>query len=209
MCYYAHCGIKEIGAIMKILWVDTETTGLDPMKNSLVQLSCIAEIDGKIEGSYNTYVRPFKGDIINKDALSVTGLTIDQLREFPEPELVYTEFKSFLREFVDPYRKNKTKDDKFVWGGHNTKFDIDFVQAFFIKNNDKYFGSFFNYRQIDTLRIADFLTYCGINFGDSHKLGDLCEFNKVVLNNAHNSMADIEASRNLAIKFRGMLKDVE
>jgi oligoribonuclease (3'-5' exoribonuclease) len=33
---------------VKIFWFDTETTGLDPVVNSIVQLAAIIEIDGEV-----------------------------------------------------------------------------------------------------------------------------------------------------------------
>lgn len=35
---------------MKILWIDTETTGLDPDKHGIIQLAMIVDIDGQIKG---------------------------------------------------------------------------------------------------------------------------------------------------------------
>jgi DNA polymerase III epsilon subunit-like protein len=44
-------GINEnqVGGILKkTLYIDTETTGTDPAKHGLIQLACIAEIDGEV-----------------------------------------------------------------------------------------------------------------------------------------------------------------
>ena len=190
---------------MKILWVDVETTGLDSAKNGIIQLSCIVDIDGEVKDTLNLFVKPFPTDEIVPEALEVTGTKIEDLAGFMNPNEALAQMKSMMSKYIDPYKRGKTKNDKFYWGGHNTQFDINFVQEFFKKCGDKFFGSWFNYRQIDTLRMADFLVFGGRNFGESHKLGDLCKIGNVKLN-AHDSMSDISASREIAYRFKALLK---
>lgn len=190
---------------MKILWVDVETTGLDSVKNGVIQLSCIVDIDGEVKETLDLHLKPFATDEISQDALAVTGITMKDIDEFMSPYDAFDKFKSTLSKYVDPYKRNKMKNDKFYWGGHNTQFDMNFVQEFFKKCGDKFFGSWFNYRQIDTLRVADFLVFSGKNFGESHRLGELCKIGNIKLN-AHDSMSDITATREIAYRFKALMK---
>ena len=190
---------------MKILWVDVETTGLDAIKNGIIQLSCIVDIDGEIKDTLNLFIKPFDNDEIVPEALEVTGIKIEDLKGFISPNDALLKLQTMMSKYVDKYKRNKIKNDKFYWGGHNTQFDMNFVQEFFKKCGDKYFGSWFNYRQIDTLRMADFLVFSGKNFGESHKLGDLCKIGNIKLQ-AHDSMSDITASREIAYRFKALLK---
>ena len=53
--------MRQIGQIlMKNLWIDLETTGLDVKKHGVVQIAGIVEIDGEIQESFNFFTKPLK-----------------------------------------------------------------------------------------------------------------------------------------------------
>lgn len=136
---------------MKLLFFDLETTGVNFWQHGIHQLSGIIEVDGKFQKDFDFKVRPNPKAKIEKEALDVAGVTLDQIQAYPPMETVYKEFVSMLSEFVDKYNK---KDKFYLVGYNNASFDNQFLRAFFIQNNDNYFGSWFWSNSIDCMVMA-------------------------------------------------------
>jgi DNA polymerase III epsilon subunit-like protein len=69
---------------MKCVFLDTETTGTDPVKNGIIQLSGIISIPrggdvGWIDEPFDLKMQPFPADVIEDKALLVTGTTREEL----------------------------------------------------------------------------------------------------------------------------------
>lgn len=140
---------------MKILFFDLETTGLDPKKNGIHQLSLMLEVDGEIVKEVNVNVRPFPQDEINPDALKVSGLTPEQIvgEGYYSPQSVYKSLTTLLDAYCDKFDK---RDKVFLCGYNSQSFDSQFLRAFFEKNGDKYFGSYFWTVNFDVMVMAGF-----------------------------------------------------
>lgn len=181
----------------KVIWLDTETAGLRPEKHGLIQLACIVEIDGIEQGRFQSYVRPFPGDMISAKALEVSGTTREALETYPYPQQVLLEFRRFMMDYVDPF---KTKD-KFRAAGYNVEFDLMFLEEFFLKNEDQFFYSFVTHKYIDVLAVIQYFDFRGLITGLSNcKLGTVCKELDidVAFDDMHNALADVEATRALA-----------
>lgn len=181
---------------MKIFYFDVETTGLFPWKHGIVQLAYVIEVDFEEKESGSCFVRPFDSDEIDPKALAVNGLTKQQLDGFPEPTTFFSgTLLPLLAKYVDKYDKN----DKFCPAGFNTQFDVDFLQSFFKKNGDKYYGSWFNYDIIDPLQALRFFQPSEewIQKLPDKKLGTVAKHFGINLDNAHEALADIQATREL------------
>lgn len=179
----------------KIFWLDTETTGLDPVKHDIIQLAGIVEIDGEVKEEFEMFMQPQPDAPVSKEALEINGWTVEQLREFPLPKDQHTYLNLILAKYCDRY----DKQDKFLIGGQNPKFDIDFLREFYLKNNDKFFGSWFNYHHIDTTTIGALAEYKGAQL-PNFKLETLCKYFKIELQ-AHDALQDIRATREIFYKF--------
>ncbi len=59
----------------KIVFIDTETTGLKGMENGVHQISGIIDINGKIVDKFNFKVAPFEEDFITGNALKTSHVT--------------------------------------------------------------------------------------------------------------------------------------
>ena len=95
--------------------LDTETTGLNPENGDrIVDIACVELINhiqtGKI---YQTYINPQR--LMNDEALRITGITNEFLKDKPLFEDIADEFLDFV------------KDSTLVI--HNAKFDIDFLNS--------------------------------------------------------------------------------
>jgi len=178
--------------IKKIFWFDVETTGKKPELQDIVQLAFLIEIDGKIVESQNMLMQPFRYDTIEQEALDIHKRTVEEIKTYPDPRTVFPKLISFLEKYVDRYDRT----DKFHNGGYNTKFDMDFLKQYFIKNGDIYFGSWFNYKSIDPLPLLHILDGMGNVSLENYQLGTVCKHFKIPLK-AHDAQSDITATREL------------
>jgi len=135
---------------LKQVYIDTETTGINPKDNGLIQISGMIEIDSQMVKEFDFRVKPFLGDKIEDEALKVNGITREDLEKFESPDLVFEKLIALFNQYVNPYDKS----DKFFFIAYNARFDWDFLSNFFLKNNHKYFSSYFFFPQIDVMYLA-------------------------------------------------------
>jgi len=183
----------------KVLWFDSETTGLDPTKATIVQIAGIVEVDGEIKEEFNLKCRPFDTSTIDPAALETQGRTKEEIMKWPDPVEVHKKLLSIFSKYIDKF----DRQDKFFPAGHNVKFDIEFLNSFFKSCNDKYFGSWMLWNPIDTMQMAALLNYMEkidvVNF----KLEALCTQFKVKLG-GHDALQDIKSTRELGLKMMEM-----
>lgn len=180
---------------MKKLWIDLETTGLNPRKHSVVQIAGIVEIDGVHKESFCYKVRPLKGSAVSRQALEVIGSTVEDLKGYPNPPLIKQELLDIFNKYIDPYDKT----DKFYFLGYNARFDYDFLRAWFEKQLFSYFGSFFWFPPIDIMNMVAH-NLMGereklINF----KLFQVCKYLGIEVKESelHDALYDIELTKQL------------
>ena len=116
----------------KLFYLDVETSGLDPQKHGIIQISGEIEINGKTKEKFNWRVSLFKSQKVSSEALEITGTTVEQIRGYEDPIVVFKELKEMLEKYVSPYNKK----DKFFMVGYNShKFDSEFFRASSGKHN--------------------------------------------------------------------------
>lgn len=179
---------------MKICYIDTETTGVEPGRHGLIQVALIIEIDGKVEGEYDFRMRPFPSDAIDPKALEVNKIASSDLPNLPDPKEMHRHICTLLNQYVNRF----DMADKFTPAGFNVGFDLGFLRAFFLDNKNSYFGSYFNYRAVDPLPLLYWLRFAGAIDLPDYKLATVCEHFGIKLGeDAHDAMADIRATREL------------
>ena len=137
--------------LVKKLFYDLETTGVDERQNGIHQISGCLEIDGEVVEYFNFKVAPnLKAKIVD-EALAVGGVTLEQIKEYPEMGLIFRKFKALLKNHCDPYNP---KDKIYLVGYNNASFDDKFLRAWFLQNNDNYFGSWFYAGALDVMVLA-------------------------------------------------------
>lgn len=135
----------------KIIYLDLETTGLSPETHGIIQIGGEIEIGGETKEKFNFLVKPFKGQLISKEALEINKRTMAEIAAFEEPESIFRRFKNLLEKYIMPYDKS----DKFFMVGYNChSFDSQFLREFFVRNNSKYYGSYFWNPSIDVMLLA-------------------------------------------------------
>ena len=137
----------------KLFFYDLETTGTKYWKNGIHQISGAIVIDGEIKEVFDFKVRPNDNALIEEEALKVGNVTKEQVMAYPTMREVYSKIITMLSKYVDKFDK---KDKFHLVGYNNASFDNQFFRAFFVQNNDVYFGSWFWSDSIDIMVMASF-----------------------------------------------------
>lgn len=132
----------------EIILCDTETTGTNPNKDSLIQIAAAKVCGGKILDQFETFVNP--GFAISEEIVELTGITNDMVQNAPDPGLAVEQFAQFVgnRDLV----------------AHNAPFDKAFVLA--QAQEGAFVGTW-----IDTLAFSRIV----FPHFKSHRLGDLAK----------------------------------
>lgn len=177
----------------KILWLDLETTGIDCIKNGIIQISGMVEINKEIKEEFNIFSNVFPTDIVNEAALAISGHTKEDLLTFPDPTISFRKFINILGKYVDKFDSN----DKFIIAGYNVGFDKNFIWEHSKKCGEKYFGSFVRGYYLDVIQYILFYAYQHNDFKpDDYKLSTIAQYLNIELD-AHNAIADIKATRQI------------
>ena len=190
--------------MIKIIFIDTETGGVNAEKSALIQLSGIIEVDGTEKEKFNFYIKPFENSEVNEKALEVQGRTLEELgtEKYIDESIIYKKFLEILDKYIDKYDKN----DKFIVAGYNVKFDIDILKALFERNNNKFLFSYFNSSMLDPLYSVRLLQVAGmLPVLENNKLETWCKYFNIELK-AHDSLQDITATKKLIEKLVELIK---
>ena len=191
--------------MIKIIFIDTETGGVNAEKSALIQLSGIIEVDGTEKEKFNFYIKPFENSELNEKALEVQGRTLEELgtEKYIDENIIYKKFLEILDKYIDKYDKN----DKFIVAGYNVKFDIDILKALFERNNNKFLFSYFNSSMLDPLYSVRLLQVAGmLPVLENNKLETWCKYFNIELK-AHDSLQDITATKKLIEKLVELIKN--
>jgi DNA polymerase-3 subunit epsilon len=177
---------------MKVLYFDIEKTGLDPVKNDIIQLAGMVEINGETKEEFFLFSQPFSYENVEQGTLDVHGISIDTIKQFPAPDYLRIRLIKILGKHVDRYNPM----DKFYLAGQNIQFDLHFLEENFKKNNDIYFDSWFWRYCLDLYSLSTILRYKGILKTENLKLETLAKHFGIELK-ARDAMSDIRATREI------------
>lgn len=179
----------------KLLWIDTETTGLSSKKNGIIEIAGIIDIDGKNEKEFLLRMNPVNREI-NPGALGINGFTRERIKTLKPWTLVYIDFISGLTKEFHRFGK----DQKFILAGQNIAFDNRMVVGWAEECNAlEYYENLVNTDKrtfIDTQKISK--DFSGL---EDHKLGTICKRFGVDLKGAHTALGDIKATREVYYKM--------
>lgn len=190
---------------MILLYIDTETTGLDTATCSIWQLSgYISDTATGASGSFDYKMRPYRNEIISKEAAAKTGATQEELDSYPSQSEAFSNFIALLGKYVDLEDWNQ----RVIPVGYNISFDLDFLRAWFTFNNSAtLFSKNIYFPGIDVMYLA---AYCLL--GERSKMRNFqlsTVYEKLTgksLTDAHNAMADIDATKELLNVIVGKLR---
>ena len=184
---------------MKIFWLDVETTGLEFIEHDIVQLAFIIEEyepelqDGVVLAKENFFCSPINPNNIEGEALKVMNTSRRELLARPQPEGMFLEQ---LMPTLDKHIDKFDKKDKLIMAGWNTSFDRGFLRSFWKKLDNKWFGSYFEFKVMDVYALYFMLDKTlGLSY-ENHKLETIAKAEGVELQ-AHDALEDIRATRDL------------
>ncbi len=173
-----------------ILWLDTETTGLDPNKNFLFQLSYINTLNNQIKFDNDLYMRPqyIEQFQIEKAAFDKHKKTIEEIQNY---KLEAEQLKVFFNDLT-------SSGNKFYLAGYNVKFDIEFLKALFARHN-YIITDYFNYLYLDVLQLVINLKLAGKINPINCKLETILQYFDLIkdINSLHNAKQDILCTKML------------
>lgn len=186
---------------MKVAWMDTETTGLDPDKNGIIQLALIIEIDHQVVARSDYRMNPI-GKVFDPQAMAIHGLGEEQIAAYPTAISTKAKIETFLGQFVNKY----DRQDKLVPAGYNVEFDLDFLQKLWEDAGDKFFYSWFGHAPLDIFRVHRLLEWVGVAVTPpDRKLETIAKMYGIETPNAHDAAADIETTRQIAEIIRAKI----
>lgn len=180
------------------LWLDGETTGLDSLRNDIVQLACIPVIAGVEQAiTFNQYCQPLDYNEVDPGALAVNGLTIDFLKKQQTAQAMVNNLVLFAKQF----------NCKFIIAGYNVGFDKDFISSLFKKvGREGDFLELFTGDIRDTMKRAKVLKAQLPT--PNIKLATLATHFGIEIN-AHDALSDIQATMRVDKILSDMLGETE
>jgi len=130
---------------------DLETTGLNPKKHGVHQISGCIEVNNMVLEEFNFLVLPNQKAKIEVEALQKCNVTEEQILAYPEMYAVYKKIINMLKKYIDKY---DAQDKAWLIGFNNRAFDDVFFRAWFEQNGDTFFGSWFWPDSLDVLVLA-------------------------------------------------------
>ena len=177
----------------KVLYIDTETTGLEPGRHGIIQLAALMEYGGDVVDTFNMKFQPHEGALINPEALKVSGTDPEELKKRTSSSDAYRDFLKFLDRHIAKFDKT----DKAYPAGYNVTFDMSFLDAWFRHHGNQYgTGSYQNWKMLDPLPLLRVWDFLGTIALPDYKLQTVCTAYGIALE-AHDALSDILATREL------------
>lgn len=191
----------------KMLFFDLETTGTNPAKNGIHQISGKIIINGNVEDEFNIHIKPNPLAKIEDEALAVAGITSEDLQsdKYVPFNVGYNMFVGHLQPWIDKYDK---KDKMFLAGYNVAAFDAPFLRGLFLQNNDPYFGSWFWSATVDVMILAMALLMEDRPKMENFKQGTVAKYLGIDVEDdkLHDAMYDIDICYKIYLEVMKRLK---
>jgi len=189
--------------MMKTIFFDLETTGVDFDNSAVIQIGAILDINGKEVASANIKIRPHEGAVIDPGALKVTGLTKDELYDDPERLTPLEAYWRFMEMWGFKRGAFVRQADRVQLAGYNSlAFDNRFLQALGRRAGDNYTYAKYHWPGIDVASIACAGLRSCRGFMKDFKLMTVAkELGVNVDGQAHDALFDVHVTRELYYKI--------
>lgn len=177
--------------------IDTETTGLDPVDNDIIELSALRLIkkDNEFTREQKTwYIKPINTFNISEEALKVNGhKREDILWETKEGKEKYLELKDVVSDFELWVMEDCVSVMDRIFAGHNPVFDANFMKASWSKAKSEStfpFDLTANNRILDTKQLVIFIDICTGKRRSKYNLSEVVKCFDIKKGKAHRADED-------------------
>ncbi|MGS0972001.1 MAG: 3'-5' exonuclease [Candidatus Izemoplasmataceae bacterium] len=160
---------------MEYVVFDIETTGLNTMRDRIVEIGAVKVRDGEIVSTFDMLMNP--GIKIPSEVSLINHITDDMVMYALPSQVVLHQFQKFV------------DGCDFLVGHNAARFDYPFLLSEFERNNV--------HHQRLPVRDTVFLAKNIVPHLKRYSLASLCEYFKIVNNDAHRALSDAEATSQL------------
>lgn len=168
---------------MKKVFLDTETSGLDPLKHQILTMALVVEDNDAIVFEREWKVKQMGWAIIDPYAMQVNKINLEEHNKVAQHEM------NVVQELLFELRRLGLMNS--ILYGHNINFDIGFIKAAVARCNMQYP---FNYHFGDSMILALALRDAGVISFTSPRLSDLCAKYGITAAQFHSALDDTKAS---------------
>jgi len=181
----------------KILFIDTETGGIDPASHSLLSLALVVWKELEVRASIEILVNDGVLNVTEK-ALEINGINLSEhKKKAVSPALALQQFDQFLGIHF-------SRDEKIILGGHNINFDVNFLNTFLTRNGYN-FQQRFSHRFVDTSSILFYLYLTGKIKRKLTASQDAFDYFGITVAGRHTALGDAFATAQLFSKLINIL----
>jgi DNA polymerase III alpha subunit (gram-positive type) len=179
----------------KILFLDTETGGIDPATSSLLSIGLVIWQEGTIIDSCEILINDGKLNVTT-EALEINGISIAKHKKVANTSIVAVKK-------IDAFLTSHFPDkEKITLAGHNINFDINFLRYFLVTSGYN-FNARFSHRYIDTASILYYLYLSGKLDSKVISSQEAFDFFKISVTSRHSALGDAIATAQL---FNALLR---
>jgi DNA polymerase III epsilon subunit-like protein len=205
-----------------ILFVDTETTGLDPEKNRLLQIAARLDVDKStgVEGLIE-YFETHVGHFMFFDNAPVFEISLGALKvnkrsllntnptppgsPIPAGEAMVMEERVAITRFVEWLLVMHRKYGDFLLAGHNVDFDIRFLNAALRRAGIVGLDELVGHRRVDTAPIALFLKDAGILKIEKGSLEETAKALGISTEGQHDAKFDVDLTASIYYEMKKLV----
>lgn len=191
--------------MLKQLFIDTETTGVNTNTCGVYQIGGIIKV-GKREEEFEFNCDIFEENEIDPKAFETNKMTVETISEYPSPDIVFEQFTSLLEKYVDKYDKN----DKFIVIGYGSEFDQQVLRNWFYRLGDDYFGSWFWHPWVCVMNLAQYVLQEERNMLTNFKQSAVAEYLRIRVSEdkLHTALYDAQLAKKIYEKLNMKIKGI-
>lgn len=188
---------------MKVLWCDTETTGLKTIDSGAFQIAMLFKhgMDKTKVWERLFYLNPLdeeKGIKYHEEAYKTHGISKETIEGYFPAKEIMPKIADFFMDYGKGF-SDKGKFEKLYFAGYNCKFDWEHLDELFKRYTEYKMTDFFETKTLDVFEQVMRATEMGIIDTVNKQLGTVCKSLEIPIENAHDALGDIHATRELGV----------